>query len=97
MTGSAGYGYSKDVPNDSSLDNCQPYFYALVSKNDGEVYQAVYQCAATGYEALILSFGSHINMEDNSSQNLKRCKALADYAHTKGIKMAAILCSVPEK
>ncbi|HRO84402.1 MAG TPA: alpha-galactosidase [Niabella sp.] len=64
-----------------------PIFMHLVSKNDGEVYQAVDQCAATGYEALILSFGSHINMEDNSSQNLKRCKALADYAHTKGIKI----------
>ncbi len=26
---------------------------------------------ATGYEAVILSFGSHLNMEDSSAANLK--------------------------
>lgn len=64
-----------------------PIFMHLVSKNDKEVYNAVEQCAATGYEALILSFGSHINMENNSKENLDRCKALADFAHSKGIKI----------
>ncbi len=64
-----------------------PIFMHLVSKNDNDVRNAVDQCAATGYEALILSFGSHINMEDNNEQNLARCKALAGYAHQKGIKI----------
>lgn len=64
-----------------------PIFMHLISKNDKEVYNAVEQCAATGYEALILSFGSHINMENNSKENLDRCKALADFAHSKGIKI----------
>ena len=41
-----------------------PIFMHLVSKNDEEVKNAIDQCAATGYEALILSFGSHFNMED---------------------------------
>lgn len=62
-----------------------PIFMHLVSKNDDEVRKAVDQCVATGYEAVILSFGSHINMEDSSDQNLKRWKTLADYAHRKGI------------
>ncbi len=44
-----------------------PIFMHLVSKNDDEVYNAVDQCAATGYEALILSFGSHCNMERNTA------------------------------
>lgn len=62
-----------------------PVFMHLVSRNDDEVRQAVDQCAATGYEALILSFGSHCNMEDVSDSNLRRWKGLADYAHSKGV------------
>lgn len=62
-----------------------PIFMHLVSKNDQEVYTAIDQCAATGYEALILSFGSHCNMEDTSADNVKKWKTLADYAHSKGI------------
>jgi hypothetical protein len=64
-----------------------PIFMHLVSKNDEEVKKAVDQCAATGYEALILSFGSHINMEDSSEKNMQRWKQNADYAHSKGIKI----------
>jgi hypothetical protein len=64
-----------------------PIFMHLVSKNDEEVTTAIDQCAATGYEALILSFGSHLNMEDSSSKNISRWKQLSDYAHGKGIKI----------
>jgi hypothetical protein len=62
-----------------------PIFMHLVSKNDEEVRHAIDQCAATGYEALILSFGSHINMEDSSAVNIQRWKENAKYAHSKGI------------
>lgn len=51
-----------------------PIFMHLVSRNDEDVRRAVDQCAATGYEAVILSFGSHLNMEDTSAANLKRWK-----------------------
>ena len=64
-----------------------PIFMHLVSKDDEEVAQAIDQCAATGYEALILSFGSHINMEDSSAANVARWKKNAQYAHSKGIKI----------
>jgi len=64
-----------------------PIFMHLVSKNDEEVITAIDQCVDTGYEALILSFGSHINMEDTSDENIQRWKNLADYAHEKGIKI----------
>lgn len=64
-----------------------PIFMHLVSKNDEEVYKAIDQCTATGYEALILSFGSHINMENVSAKNIERCKKIADYAHKKGISI----------
>jgi len=64
-----------------------PIFMHLVSKTDEQVRTAIEQCVDTGYEALILSFGSHINMEDNSPENIRRWKGLADYAHSRGIKI----------
>jgi len=64
-----------------------PIFMHLVSKNDDEVRNAVDQCATTGYEALILSFGSHINMEDSAAANIEQWKKNAAYAHSKGIKI----------
>ncbi len=62
-----------------------PIFMHLVSKRDEEVKQAIDQCVATGYEAVILSFGSHLQMEDSSAANIQKWKALADYAHAKNI------------
>ena len=62
-----------------------PIFMHLVSKNDAEVKTAIDQCAATGFEAVILSFGSHLNMEDSSEINIRKWKALASYAHEKHI------------
>jgi hypothetical protein len=62
-----------------------PIFMHLVSRNDEDVKSAIDQCVRTGYEAVILSFGSHINMEDVSETNLARWKKNADYAHSKGI------------
>jgi hypothetical protein len=64
-----------------------PIFMHLVSKTDAQVYTAIDQCAATGYEALILSFGSHLNMEDSTAGNLARWKKIAGYAHSKGIRI----------
>lgn len=62
-----------------------PIFMHLVSKNDQEVRTAINQCAATGYEALILSFGSHCNVEDTTAANVKKWKEIAEYAHSKKI------------
>ncbi|WP_051416484.1 hypothetical protein [Asinibacterium sp. OR53] len=64
-----------------------PIFMHLVSKNDEQVRTAIDQCVATGYEAVILSFGSHLNMEDSSAANIRQWKALAAYAHDKHIKI----------
>ncbi len=65
--------------------NTNPIFMHLVSGNDEQVRTAIDQCMATGYEALILSFGSHCDMEDTSAANIQKWKALADYAHSKHI------------
>jgi hypothetical protein len=62
-----------------------PIFMHLISMNDQQVKTAIDQCESTGYEAVILSFGSHLNMEDTSHSNIQRWKNLADYAHRKNI------------
>lgn len=66
-----------------------PIFMHLVSQQDQQVKDVVDQCVATGYEAIILSFGSHCNMEDTSAANIARWRSLADYAHQKGILLGS--------
>ncbi|MVM31968.1 alpha-galactosidase [Spirosoma sp. HMF4905] len=62
-----------------------PIFMHLVSTDPATVKNVIDQCAETGYEMVILSFGSGLNMEDASDANIQKFKALADYAHSKRI------------
>lgn len=62
-----------------------PIFMHLVSTDPVKVKNIIDQCAATGYEGVILSFGSGLNMEDTSHTNVAKYKALADYAHSKKV------------
>jgi hypothetical protein len=64
-----------------------PIFLHLTSTKSGIVKEAVDQCAATGFEMIILSFGSGLNMEDTTETNIQKIKTLVDYAHSKGIEM----------
>jgi len=64
-----------------------PIFLHLTTTDPEKVKQAIDQCKTTGYEMVILSFGSGLNMEDTSPSNLKKFKELADYAHSKGIEL----------
>ena len=64
-----------------------PVFMHLVSTDPVKVKEVVDQCAETGYEMVILSFGSGLNMEDTSAVNIAKFKALADYAHQKGVML----------
>ncbi|MBC9797426.1 alpha-galactosidase [Sinomicrobium sp. FJxs] len=62
-----------------------PIFMHLVSTDPEQVRTIIDQCAETGYEGVILSFGSGLNMEDTSPENIKKFKELADYAHGKEV------------
>lgn len=62
-----------------------PIFLHLTSTQPEVVKTAIDQCVETGYEMVILSFGSGLNMEDQSEANLNKFKELADYAHSRGI------------
>lgn len=64
-----------------------PIFMHLTSTDPVLVKTAIDQCVNTGYEMVILSFGSGLNMEDLSEENLQKFKALADYAHERGIRL----------
>lgn len=57
-----------------------------LADGDPEVIRhAVDQCAELGFEMLILTFGSGIDMEDLSDENIEKFRQLAKYAHSKGI------------
>ena len=64
-----------------------PIFMHLTTTEPEAVKTAVDQCVETGYEMVILSFGSGLNMEDTTAVNITKFKKLADYAHEKGIQL----------
>lgn len=51
------------------------------------VKNAIDQCAAVGFEMLILSFGSGFNIENDSADYLEKMKGYADYARARGIEI----------
>ena len=67
------------------LDN--PLLLHVTTTNPETVKTAIDQCAEVGFEMVILSFGSGLNMEDTSPQNITKFKALTDYAHSKKIRL----------
>ncbi len=64
-----------------------PIFMHLTTTDSDAVKSAIDQCVATGYEMVILSFGSGLDMEDTTATNISKFKKLADYAHAKGIEL----------
>jgi hypothetical protein len=62
-----------------------PVFMHLRYSDNETVKEAVDQCAETGFEKIILSFGSGFNIEDTSMSNLEKYRELTNYAHSKGI------------
>lgn len=64
-----------------------PIFMHLTSTDPIVVKQAVEQCSEVGYEMIILSFGSGVDMESKNPNHLKQMKELTAYAHSKGIEL----------
>jgi len=64
-----------------------PIFLHLKSIEPEVVKQAVDQCAEAGFEMIILSFGSGLDMESTDEAYIQKMKELADYAHAKGIEL----------
>ncbi len=64
-----------------------PLMLHLTSVDPNVVKTAIDQAAEVGFEMVIFSFGSGLNMEDASEPNIKRFKEYADYAHSKGLRI----------
>ena len=67
----------------------------VIKDNSAAIRQAVDQCAACGFDKIILTFGSGFNMMNRDPKYIARVKADFDYAHGKGIKTGAyiLFCS----
>jgi len=64
-----------------------PLMLHLTSVDPAVSHRAIDQAADVGFEMVILSFGSGLDMEDTSPANIKKFKDLADYAHSKGLRL----------
>jgi hypothetical protein len=66
------------------LDN--PLMLHVVSNDDAEIRTAIDQAAECGFEMVIMSFGSGLNMEDDSPANLDRWRGHREYANQRGVR-----------
>ncbi|MDD8052432.1 MAG: alpha-galactosidase [Verrucomicrobiota bacterium] len=64
-----------------------PTLMHVLAGDPAVIRNAIDQCAEVGVEMVILSFGSGFNMESEDPAYLDQIKALADYAHAKGIQI----------
>ena len=64
-----------------------PLMMHLTSTEPEVVHAAIEQCASVGFEMVIFSFGSGLNMEDVSATNLRKFRGYADYAHSRGVQI----------
>ena len=62
-----------------------PLTLHVVSTDRSVVENAIDQAAECGFEMLSLSFGSGLNMEDETRENYSKFRSLANYAQDKGI------------
>lgn len=64
-----------------------PIFMHVRSADNESVKKAIDQCADVGFEMVIMTFWSGVDIENPAPENLSRMKELADYAHAKGIAL----------
>jgi hypothetical protein len=64
-----------------------PVMMHVRNADEKSVKRAIDQCVQVGFELVILTFGSGFDMEESRPAELQKKKALADYAHSKGIAL----------
>lgn len=64
-----------------------PLMFHLRVSDFQKVREAIDQCAAVGFEMVILSFGSGFNIENRDQEYLKKWKSIREYATSKGIEI----------
>lgn len=66
-----------------------PLMMHVVSSNGQTVTNAIEQCAAVGFEMLILSFGSGFDMENERAATMDKARAFASHARKHGIEIGS--------
>lgn len=64
-----------------------PLIFHVRSAEESAVRAAIDQAADVGFELVIMTFGSGFDIESTDPAYLARIKALADYAHSKGVAL----------
>jgi hypothetical protein len=64
-----------------------PIFWHAASAEPAYIRRAIDQSAEVGFEMLIMTFGSRLNMLSEDPDYIATYKELADYAHSKGIEL----------
>lgn len=62
-----------------------PIFMHVRQSDEASVKAAIDQCAAVGFEMVIMTFGSGFDIENDSPEYLNLMKRIRDYAASKGI------------
>ena len=72
-----------------------PIFMHVRSADPDAVRLAIDQCAEVGFEMVIMTFGSGFNIESEDPEYITKMKGLADYAHSKGIRIGGytLMCA----
>ena len=64
-----------------------PIFWHAASADPAYIRRSIDQSAEVGFEMLIMTFGSGLDMEKDDPAYIATYKELADYAHSKGIEL----------
>ena len=64
-----------------------PLMMHVLPKDSTQFREAVDQCAAVGFEMIIYTFGSGLNMENVDTAYIAKVKSEVDYAHSKGLQV----------
>ncbi len=64
-----------------------PIYMHVRNFDPAAIRLAIDQCAEVGFEMVVITFGSGLNMENETSDYRARVKELTDYAHSRGIQL----------
>ena len=74
--------------------NESPLIMHVTSDRSLKVKKTIDDCAAVGFDSVIQSFGSRVNLESTSENYIQRHKKLYDYAHSKRISIGGYTLAV---
>jgi hypothetical protein len=64
-----------------------PIFMHAANADPEKIKKNIDQCAEVGFEMVIMTFGSGLDMENDSPEYIAKYKELAEYAHSRGIEL----------